>query len=93
MKWWHVLLVVILLFVLFRSSEGMYASPDRNDINQGSIDSLYVQPNIRTNEIFMYSSPSEWSEKLLTYSYRGPPQPDYYGDRVSIGIPASHPAY
>ena len=88
------MLVIILLFVLFRSTgEPMYANPDRNEINQGSIDRLYVQPDIRTSEIFMYKSPSEWSEKLLTYSYRGPPQPDYYGDRVSVGIPASHPAY
>jgi hypothetical protein len=88
------LLIVILLFVLFGLTKSdKYASIEIQDINQGSIDRLYVQPHIRTSEIFLYKSPSEWSEKLLTYSYRGPTQPDYYGDRVSTGIPANHPAY
>ena len=87
MKWWQVVIAVVLLFVLFRttsasSSEMMYANPDLNQINQASIDYLYVEPNIRNAEIFMYQSPSEWAAKKMTYSYLGPPNPDYYPDRV-----------
>ena len=87
MKWWQIVIAVLLLFFLFRlvsspSNEMMYANPDRNEINQGSIDYLYVEPNIRNAEIFMYKSPSEWSAKKLTYSYLGPPNPDYYPNRV-----------
>ena len=84
MKWWHIAIVLILLVFLFRAtpSEKMYANPDLNEINQGSIDSLYVEPNIRNAEIFMYQSPSEWTAKKLTYSYLGPPNPDYYPNRV-----------
>jgi len=84
MKWWQIVIGIVLLFVLFRATpnEKMYANPDRNDINQGSIDYLYVEPNIRNAEIFMYQSPSEWEAKKMTYSYLGPANPDYYPDRV-----------
>jgi len=84
MKWWQIVLGIVLLFALFRTapSEKMYANPDRNDINQGSIDYLYVEPNIRNAEIFMYQSPSEWAAKKMTYSYLGPPNPDYYPNRI-----------
>jgi len=81
MKWWHVCIVVVLLFILFRTTD-KYASIESQAINQGSIDSLYVEPHIRNAEIFLYKSPSEWSAKNLTYSYLGPPNPDYYPDRV-----------
>jgi len=84
MKYWHIIIVIVLLFVLFRttSNEKMYSNPVRNDINQASIDYLYVEPNIRNAEIFMYQSPSEWEAKNMTYSYLGPPNPDYYPNRV-----------
>ena len=86
MKFWQIVIAVVLLFVLFRttltSNEKMYANPDLNEINQASIDYLYVEPNIRNAEIFMYKSPSEWSAKKMTYSYLGPINPDYYPDRV-----------
>jgi len=85
MKLWQVLLVIVLMFILFRATdtkEGMYTNPDRVEINQGSIDSLYVEPHIRTAEIFLYESPSERCPKNLTYSYLGSPNPDYYPDRV-----------
>ena len=84
MKCWQIVLGIVLLFVLFRttSNEKMYANPDLNQINQASIDYLYVEPNIRNAEIFMYQSPSEWEAKKMTYSYLGPPNPDYYPNRV-----------
>ena len=84
MKWWQIVIVIVLLFALFRttSNEKMYAHPDLNQINQGSIDYLYVEPNIRNAEIFMYQSPSEWEAKKMTYSYLGPPNPDYYPNRI-----------
>ena len=93
MKWWQIVIVVVLMFILFRTTTDNYVTLQTKVLNEESIDSLYVRPNIRNAEIFQYRSPSEWVEPLTTYAYLGPPQPDYYGDRPMHGIPFNNPVY
>jgi hypothetical protein len=79
-----VITLVLLMVILYSSREkDSYASIETKEINSASIDSQYFIPITGRNmEIFKFSSPSEWMAKKLSYVYPGPPQPDYYPDRM-----------
>jgi len=87
MKMWQFALVLILIFILFRtnptSTRSSFVQPQTLVENQGSIDSLYFSPDpSRVTDFFRYDSPSEWAANNLSYSYLGPPNPDYYPHRA-----------
>ena len=62
--------------------------------NQGSIDSLYFNPDpTRVSDYFLYDSPSEWAAKKMITSYLGPSNPDYYPSRAQgLSFPSIVPA-
>lgn len=70
MKWYEILLVFGLLFLVFKRVEG-YTAGERLYVSggmDGNLDSLYIAGG-RSSEFFKTTSPSNWQPKTPGYIF------------------------